>query len=455
MTRRIGLRRLWRTGLGAMAAMALFAAVPANAQKTVTIWHTEPNAKSKTAIDEIIRDFEKLNPGIKIVQEAVGWGDLDKKMQAALASGSFPEAAHGQTYVERSLSAKGLLRPLNDVVESIGENDIFDVVKKLDYNTTDKKYYGLAHAVGVDLIVFRKDYLREAGIDVGKAPGTWREWIDQLKKLTDKSKGRYGLSLAGPGFFINEDIYMWVGSNGGRLFDEKGRPTFTEKPVIEMLEFWKELNDCCLAPDWLSRDYLETFADIATGKAAVILGYGRGNGYFDQYAPQLVANNDIGVWSTKPTGPSGKPGEFLTQFDCEPWMIFKGSKNPEEAAAFLKFFYKPENYLKYIASVPVHFFPITKSMREDARYKALPEFKNWKFWVDAQQTVIEKNEPKPVMITQWQDLNLPFIAEIAGSTILIDMVTDVVKNGRAPMDAARRAQQRAETLITQLGYKKW
>jgi multiple sugar transport system substrate-binding protein len=439
-------------GLAAAAVVGLGLALPAAAQKVINVWHTEPNPKSKAAIEEIIADFEKLNPGVKVMQEAVGWGDLDKKMQAALASGAFPEIAHGQTYVERSLSAKGLLRPLNDVIASIGENDIFDVVRKLDFNTKDKNYYGLAHAVGTDLIIYRKDFLREAGLP-DAAPATFKDWLEQLKKLTDKSKGRYGLSLAGPGFFINEDIYMWVGSNGGRLFDERGRPTFTEKPVLEVLEFWKELNDCCLAPDWLSRDYLATFADLATGKAAMILGWGRGTGYFEQYSPDVVAKGDIGVFSTKPIGPSGKA--FVTQFDCEPWMIFKNSKYPNEAAEFLKFFHKKENYRKYIATVPVHFFPITKSLREDADYKAIPDFQKWKFWVDAQQDVIEKNDPKPLLITEWDDLELPFIAEIAGSTILVDMVTDVVKGGKSPLEAAQRAQQRAEVLITQLGYKKW
>lgn len=440
--------------VGALAlAVAAALATPALAQKVVTIWHTEPNPKTKAVIDEIIADFEKLNPGLKVTQEALGWGDLDRKMQTALASGAFPDAAHGQTYVERSLAAKGLLRPLNDVIASIGENDIFDVVKKLDYNTKDKQYYGLAHAVGVDLTIFRKDFYRTAGVPVDQSAKTWKEWVAQLTKLTDKSKGRYGLSLAGPGFFINEDVYMWVGSNGGRLFDEKGRPTFTEKPVLEMLALYKELNDCCLAPDWLARDYLATFADLATGKAATIVGWGRGSGYFEQYAPEVVAKGDIGVFASKPIGPSGQT--FLTQFDSEPWMIFKNAKHPEEAAAFLKFFYKKENYLKYIKSVPVHFFPITKSLRQDPEYQAIPDFQKWKFWVDAQHQVIEKNEPKPVMITQWRDLDLPYIAEIAGSTILVDMVTDVVKGGKAPLEAAKKAQERAEQLITQLGYKRW
>ena len=136
-------------------------------------------------------------------------------------------------------------------------------------------------------------------------------------------------------------------------------------------------------------------------------------------------------------------------------MIFKNSKHSEEAAAFIKFFFQKDNYLKYIKSVPVHFFPITKSLRSDPGYTSIEEFKKWKFWVDAQHTVIEKNDPKPLLITQWSDLEHPFIAELAGSTILVDMVTDVIKGGKTPLEAATRAQGRAETLITQLGYKKW
>ena len=75
----------WLLSAAAAVGFAV-AGTSAHAQKVVNIWHTEPNAATKAAVDEIIKDFEKANPGIKIVQEAIGWGDLDKKMQAALAS---------------------------------------------------------------------------------------------------------------------------------------------------------------------------------------------------------------------------------------------------------------------------------------------------------------------------------------------------------------------------------
>jgi ABC-type glycerol-3-phosphate transport system substrate-binding protein len=77
-------RRLLAMTLALARALALLAVImpmPAAAQKVVNIWHTEPNPTTKAVMDEIIKDFEKANPGIKVVQEAIGWGDLDKKMQ--------------------------------------------------------------------------------------------------------------------------------------------------------------------------------------------------------------------------------------------------------------------------------------------------------------------------------------------------------------------------------------
>ena len=80
---------------------------------------------------------------------------------------------------------------------------------------------------------------------------------------------------------------------------------------------------------------------------------------------------------------------------------------------------------------------------------------NWGFWVDAQENVIANHDPRPLMMTEWDDLNLPYIQEVATSGFLIDMTTDVLRRGKTPKEATERAQKRTETLITDLGYKKW
>ena len=439
------------------AAVACLGFGVAHGQTTVTIWHTESNPATKQAFQEIIDAYERANPRIKIVQEAVGWAALNGKLQTAVATGAVPDATQLEVSVGRSFLYKQMLRPMDDLLDSIGRQSVYPAVRNLMVDERDGKTYGVSHAIGVNLLTYRKDFLRAAGV-AEAAPKTFAEWLAMLKKLTVDTNGdgkpdRFGLSISGTGHNINESLYTLIGSNGGRLFDANGKPTLTEPQVIEALKFYKELADCCLAPDWLSRDFLGTMGDLATGKAAMIMGWGRGAGFYEQYAPDVVARGDIGVFDSKPIGPSGN--NYLTQFDCEGWAVFKSAKNGEEAVKFLKFLHQPENYIKYVRTAAIHLLPVSTTILDDQRYKDIPDFTKWKFWVDAQNKVISRDNPRPLLLIRDSDMRLPFVGEVGGSTVLVDMVTDVVRNGVTPEAAAARAQQRAEQLITQLGYKKW
>jgi multiple sugar transport system substrate-binding protein len=154
----------------------------------------------------------------------------------------------------------------------------------------------------------------------------------------------------------------------------------------------------------------------------------------------------------KPHGPSGKG--TAAQLDAEPWMIFKNAKYPEEAAEFIKFFFKEQEYIKYLHTVPIHLLPTLKSVQKSKAYQANEMYQRWKEWVDMDYFYFEKDLAKPTLIIQWADLKLPFGLEILGSGIIVDMVTDAVR-GMTSKEAAAKAQARAEELITKLGYKRW
>jgi len=422
-------------------------------KKVVRIWHTETEPQTVAAFQQIINDFEKLNPDITVKQEALAWGDLEAKLTAALAAGAPPDASHGQAVTCASFYAKGLLRDQEDIAEAVGKDNIWEAVRRQCYH--GEKYYGIPHSAATSLLIYRKDILKAKGL---KTPQTWDELIKVAEAMMEKDKDgrvtRYGLSLPGVGLFINILVGELTKANGGRLFDlATGRPTFTEKPVIEVLDFYKKLSATVLPPGWLGHGYLDTFANLATGKAAMLYqGYGRGAGYIEKYAPKGMANPDHFGVMVKPKGPSGK--ETAAQIDAEPWMIFKNAKYPEEAAKFLKFFFKEENYIKYLHTVPIHLLPTLKSVRKNPAYQANEMVRKWKEWQDMQYFYFEKDLAKPTLIIDWNDLRLPFGLEILGSGIVPDMVTDAVR-GMPSAQAAAKAQARAEELITKLGYKRW
>jgi multiple sugar transport system substrate-binding protein len=443
--------RIWRIAslLALLATLVAVTAAGAADKKTVRLWQTETEPQTLAVLNQMAVEYEKTHPDVSIKIEGLAWGDLEKKLTAALAAGAPPDAAHGQPITCVSFAAKGLLRPVDDLVDAIGKDNLLDAFRSLCQ--WDGRYYGVGHSPASSLFVYRKDLLAQKGLRV---PKTWDELIqvaDALKETKDGQVARYGLTMTGQPLFVNIAVGELLKTNGGRLFDAEGRPTLTAKPVIELLDFYKKLNRV-LPPGWTGHGYLDTFANMATGKAAMLYqAYGRGVGYIEKYAAKEIADPEHFAVADKLVGPSGKTP--AAQLDCEPWMVFKDAKGGAEAVDFLKFFFKDDNYIRYLHTVPIHLLPITKSTYRNAKYADNATIRKWKPWVDMQEKYFKNDWIKPVLVTEWDDMKKPYLLEVMGSGILVDMVLDSVK-GMPSTEAASKAQKRVEELLAQMGYLK-
>jgi hypothetical protein len=70
-------------------------------------------------------------------------------------------------------------------------------------------------------------------------------------------------------------------------------------------------------------------------------------------------------------------------------------------------------------------------------------------------TGLSKGSFLPLGFSRPEDNLLPFLAELDGSSIVADMVVEVMVGGKNPKAEADRAQKRSEELLTQLGHKRW
>ena len=438
------------TAFALLSALLLTAASAGAAdKKVVRLWQTETEPQTLAVLNEMAAAYEKTHPDVSIKIEGLAWGDLEKKLTAALAAGAPPDAAHGQPITCVSFAAKGLLRPVEDLADSLGKDNIVDAFRGLC--RWQGRTYGVGHSPASSLFVYRKDLLNQKGL---KVPKSWDELIqvaEALKETKDGQVVRYGLTMTGAPLFINIGVGELLKTNGGRLFDDQGRPTLTSKPVIELLDFYKKLNGV-LPPGWTGHGYLDTFANLANGKAAMLYqAYGRGAGYIEKYAPKEIADPEHFAVADKMVGPSGKSP--AAQLDCEPWMVFRDAKGASEAVDFLKFFFKDENYVPYLHSVPIHLLSIKKSTTKNPKYADNAMIAKWRPWVDMQEKYFKNDWIKPVLVTDWDDMNKPYLLEVMGSGILVDMVFDSVK-GMPSAEAAAKAQKRVEELLVQGGYLK-
>ena len=126
-----------------------------------------------------------------------------------------------------------------------------------------------------------------------KPPETWDDFIKVAQAMMERDASgrvtRYGLSLPGVPLFVNILVAELTRANGGRLFDLQDRvgPPSPRSRSIEVLDFYKKLNDTVLPPGWLGHGYLDTFTNLATGKVAMVYqGHGRSAGYIEKYAPK-------------------------------------------------------------------------------------------------------------------------------------------------------------------------
>jgi multiple sugar transport system substrate-binding protein len=435
--------------LVAVAAVLLSAAPAAAQKKVIRIWQTETEPQSLAILNQIAAEFEKTRPDVEVKIEGLAWGELEKKLTAALAAGAPPDASHGQPITCMAFAARGLLRPLDDLVDSLGKDNLIDGFRNLC--RWEGRYYGVAHAAAASLFVYRKDLLEQKKL---KVPRTWDELIQVAEALRESRDGqvvRYGLTMSGQPLFVNIAVGELLKSNGGRLFDAEGRPTLTERPVIELLDFYKRL-DKVLPPGWTGHSYLDTFANMANGRAAMqYQAYGRGTGYIEKYAPREIADPNHFAVADKVVGPSGKTP--AAQLDAEPWMVFKDARGAAEAVEFLKFLHRDDNYIRYLHSVPIHLLPVTKSTYRNPKYTDNPVLRKWKSWVDMQEAYFRTDRVKPILVIDWEDLRRPYLLEVMGSGILVDMVLDAVK-GMPSAEAAARAQKRVEELLVRAGYLK-
>src|SRR5262245_24663207 len=252
-------RRGFLVGTATLAGAAVLDRAPAALGQQVRelqVWHTEVEPQTvKTIQDTSIAEVERKCPGFKVKQQALGWGDLNTKLLAALAAGSPPDLTHLNPFMTASLYRKGLLRPMDELIRALNEKDIHEATLKLQF--FDGKYYGVTHAMGATYIAERRDLREGKGL---KAPETYDDMLKVAAALTDDGK-RWATQMPG------EKLYMgfvhpaeWLAGNGGSWVDAKTwRPQLNSKSMLETLGYAQKLNKYMPA-GWSGQKYLDTLA---------------------------------------------------------------------------------------------------------------------------------------------------------------------------------------------------
>jgi multiple sugar transport system substrate-binding protein len=128
------------------------------------------------------QEFERRNPGVKIIVQSIPWTAAQEKLITAYASDNTPDGFQlGNTWVPQFV-ALNAIEDLDDWVSSskvIKKDKYFEGI--WDTNVMDGSVYGIPWYVDTRLLFYRKDIFERAGYK--NPPKTWDELLDLSRRI--------------------------------------------------------------------------------------------------------------------------------------------------------------------------------------------------------------------------------------------------------------------------------
>lgn len=206
-----------------------FASVTAHTA-TTTIKVAIVSNSNMANIEKLTPEFEKLNPGIKVVYDSLNENNERALVETDVSTGANQFNAVMISNYETPLWAKnGWLVNLTSALsadKSYGINDLLKPIRNaLSYNGS---LYGAPFYGESSMVYYRKSLFKAAGLTMPLHP-TWTQIAADAAKLNNPSSGTSGICLRGKnGWGENlAALDTAINTGGGSWFNDKWQPQLT------------------------------------------------------------------------------------------------------------------------------------------------------------------------------------------------------------------------------------
>ncbi len=225
----------------------------------------------------------------------------------------------------------------------------------------------------------------------------------------------------------NNYAHWLLWSHGGKMVDENSKVTINSPETIDAIKYAMELYKTFIpgTESWLDVNNNRAFL---AGQVSVIA-----NGVSAYYAakndPKMAdLAKDIGT-TNLPVGKSGKDVELHQVTSA---VIFKYTKYPNAAKAYLQYMFEKPQMDKWLEGSSAYCCQTLKSYADNPIWTADPAFAPY---AKASETLRTNGYAGPLG---------PASAAVMADYVLVDMFAEAVTGQRSPKEAAARAEERAK-----------
>lgn len=400
-----------------MGTATLFATTAARAVE-IEYWQYIYETRVK-AMDQLILDFQKENPGITVKQVTFPYADYQTRVVAANLAGKGPDVLQLFYGWTDKFVAGNVLQPLSEKTFPAAkiESDFFPIVTAMKRHGA---YYGLPTAVRSLALFYNRKLFADAGI--ANPPATLDELVTDAQKIAKKDAGG---NLATEGITLDmagQDHQWWrevlVRQFGGVPYnDDYTKVTYNQKGGAEALQWYTDLQKKSVVG--LAGFMDEGQAAFRAGRAGMTI-----DGTFRLGTFKTIKDFEWGV-AELPAGASGVKSNYASYFANG---IGAGAKGEKLAAA--------EKFLAFVSS--------EKAMQ---------------VWLDVvgelparrAAALTEANLKNPIYAPFLRALEYShttrFVDEDGQRQVAIDMTNRVLLQNQSPADSVAAAAKAEQTVI--------
>jgi multiple sugar transport system substrate-binding protein len=362
--------------------------------------------------------------GVEVKVDFVGWEDIRQQTAVSANTGAGPDLILGWAEDPHIYSDKVI--ELSDVAEYLGKKygGWMFLGEKYGKKAKTNNWIGLPMGGSGGPLVYRKSAVKEAGFD--KIPDDHAGFLklcQALKKLNKPAGFSLGNAVGDANGFAN--WMLW--SHGGALVDEDGKVIINSKETINALNFVKELY-----PSFVSG--VMSWNDVSNNRA-----YSSGE--------LFLTSNGVSLYFSLKNDPATKAIADDTEHaplvkglaKTAPMaatilngMVFKHSKFPNAAKAYLAFMMEAEQYDPWLSgclgywSHPLKAYDKSKVWDSDPKIALYRDTMNNQFWSGYKGPITQA------------------AGTVTAEYVLVQMFASVASGQATPEAAAKEAERRTK-----------
>ena len=329
---------LRRGGLVAGVLVVASGAGCGSQEETLRFWAMGREGEVMT---ELVRDFERENPGVHVQVQQIPWSAAHEKLLTAYVGRSTPDMAQlGNTWLAE-FAALQALEPLDSWVERSAVVDSSHYFAGIwDTNRIEGTLYGVPWYVDTRVLFYRKDLLARAGYD--SLPTTWDEWrAAMVATQRAAGDGHYAILLP-----LNEwppVVILGLQAGSPLLADNATHGAFREPAFRRAFDFYTGLFRAGLAPPVTGNEVSNLYQEFARGYFSMYITGPWNLGEFKRRLPPEMQAD----WATAPLpGPDGA-ATGVSLAGGSSLVLFRASRQKEAGWRLAEFLSRPEQQLRF------------------------------------------------------------------------------------------------------------